>query len=233
MTTTLDLRIQVAASLRVAPIIGVVRTTTVEQAARQARLLAASGIALIEITFSVPGAVGLVRQLLAEREARGAAGPPWIGMGTVTNESRAAEALAAGAEFLVSPNVNAAVAAAARQHGRYLVTGALSPSEIVAAHELGCDLVKVYPLPPVGGPAYLSVVRQPLGDIPMLAAGGFGIDDIPAYRQAGAMAFGIGFPLLAGHAAEVDPTDAATAATRERIGRALRLALGETSEEKR
>lgn len=229
MTTTVDLRTQVANSLRLAPIIGVVRTSSTAEAARQAHLLAEAGIELIEVTFTVPGAPALVRQLLAERDARGG-GPPWIGMGTVTTAARAAAALAAGAEFLVSPNVHAAVAEAARREGRFLVLGALTPSEIAAAHELGCDLVKVYPLPPVGGPAYLSVVRQPLGDIPMLAAGGFGIDDIAAYRQAGAVAFGIGFPLLAG-AAAADPAtvgrdSAGEAAIQERIAQALRLAAG-------
>jgi 2-dehydro-3-deoxyphosphogluconate aldolase/(4S)-4-hydroxy-2-oxoglutarate aldolase len=233
MTTTVDLRTQVANSLRLAPIIGVVRTSSAAEAERQALLLADAGIELIEITFTVPGATTLVRQLLAERDARGG-GPPWIGMGTVTTTARIDAALAAGAEFIVSPNVSAAVAEAARRAGRFLVLGALTPSEIVAAHELGCDLVKVYPLPPVGGAAYLSVVRQPLGDIPMLAAGGFGIDDIPTYRQAGAMAFGIGFPLLAG-AAAADPTatapdSAGEAAIQERIARALRMAAGYADE---
>jgi len=216
MTTTVDTRAQVAHSLRLKPIIGVVRTGATAEAARQARVLMQAGLELIEVTFSIPGAAGLTRQLIAER---GAPGPPWIGMGTVTTAARAREALAAGAEFVVSPNVHRAVAEAARAADRFLVLGALTPTEIVAAHELGADLVKVYPLPPVGGPAYLATVRQPLGDIPMLAAGGFGIGDIPAYLQAGAVAFGIGFPLLAGR------TDAPPTVIREHVARALRLAL--------
>jgi 2-dehydro-3-deoxyphosphogluconate aldolase/(4S)-4-hydroxy-2-oxoglutarate aldolase len=221
MITTVELRPLVAQSLRLKPIIGVVRTAAVAEAARQARALADAGIELIEVTFTVPGAAGLVRQLLAERRGpQDRGGPPWIGMGTVTNAARAAEALEAGAEFLVSPNVDAAVAQAARQAQRFLVLGALTATEIVAAHALGADVVKVYPLPPVGGPAYLSIVRQPLGDIPMLAAGGFGIDDIPAYRQAGASAFGIGYPLLAG------PESAGQTVINHRIARALRLAAG-------
>jgi 2-dehydro-3-deoxyphosphogluconate aldolase/(4S)-4-hydroxy-2-oxoglutarate aldolase len=221
MITTVELRPLVAQSLRLKPIIGVVRTASVAEAERQARALGDGGIELIEITFTVPGAAGLVRQLLAERHgAEQRSGPPWIGMGTVTSAARAAEALAAGAEFLVSPNVEPAVAQAARQAQRFLVLGALTPTEIVAAHTLGADVVKVYPLPPVGGPTYLSTVRLPLGDIPMLAAGGFGIDDIPAYRQAGASAFGIGYPLLAG------PESAGQTVINHRIARALRLAAG-------
>jgi 2-dehydro-3-deoxyphosphogluconate aldolase/(4S)-4-hydroxy-2-oxoglutarate aldolase len=151
-------------------------------------------------------------------------------MGTVTTEARAHEAVAAGAEFLVTPNVHAGVARLAREAGRFLVMGALTPTEVVAAHELGADLVKVYPLPPVGGPAYLSVVRQPLGDIRMLAAGGFGVDEIPAYARAGAVAFGMGAPLLL----TVDPADpgdpAAAEESRRRIARALAYARGETAE---
>jgi len=212
--TVVDTRLEVARSLARAPIMGVVRTASTEEAARVARLFMESGLELVEITFTVPGGSRLVRELLA---ARGAAGPPWIGMGTVTTAARAREAVAAGSEFLVSPNTSPEMAAVAKEHGKYLVLGALSATEVVDAHELGADLVKVWPLPPVGGPAYLSVLRQPLGDIPMLAGGGFDIEEIPAYRAAGAIAFGIGAPLLG--------------ATREeslgRIARALSLARGE------
>ncbi len=135
-------------------------------------------------------------------------------MGTVTTEARAREAVAAGAQFFVTPNVNPAVARVAREAGLFLVLGALTATEIVAAHELGADVVKVFPLPPVGGPAYLSVMRGPLGDIPMLAAGGFGVEEIPAYAAAGATAFGIGAPLLGADDEE----------TRRRIARGLELA---------
>lgn len=211
MTTTVQTRPLVARSLRTAPIISVVRTSSRDEAARQARIFAASGIELIEITFSVPGASGLVRELLADRDGDG---PPWIGMGTVTTEARAREAVEAGAEFLVTPNVSAAVARVAREADLFLVLGALTATEIVAAHELGADIVKVFPLPPVGGPAYLSVVRGPLGDIPMLAAGGFGVEEIPAYAAVGAAAFGIGAPLLGADEEE----------TRRRIARGLELA---------
>lgn len=214
MATTIERRADVAASLARAPIVGVVRTTDPAEAARQARAFMAGGVELVEVTFTVPEAPRLTRELLA---ARGGAGPPWIGMGTVTTAARARAAVAAGAEFLVSPNASPEVAREARQAGLFLVLGALTPTEIVLARELGADVVKVYPLPPVGGPAYLAVVRQPLGDIPMLAGGGFGIEEIPAYRAAGAIAFGIGAPLVGADEAE----------TRVRIERALAAARGD------
>lgn len=211
MTTTVEIRPQVALSLRRSPVVAVVRTTSYEEAGRQARLFASSGIELVEITFTVPDAPRLVREMLAERAQDG---PPWIGMGTVTNAERAREAVAAGAEFIVTPNVSSDVARIARGAGLFLILGALTPTEIVAAVELGADIVKVYPLPPVGGPSYLSVVRQPLSDIPMLAGGGFSVDQIDDYARAGAIAFGIGGPLLGADDEE----------SRGRIARALALA---------
>jgi 2-dehydro-3-deoxyphosphogluconate aldolase/(4S)-4-hydroxy-2-oxoglutarate aldolase len=211
MVTTLGTRTDVGRSVRRAPVVAVVRTASPEEALRQARAFAAGGAELVEITFTVPGAPRLIRELIA---ARGGDGPPWYGAGTVTTAARAREAAAAGAEFLVTPNVSREVAEEARRADLFLVLGALTPSEIVAAHELGADLVKVYPLPPVGGAAYLATVRQPLGDLPMLAAGGFGVEEIPAYRQAGAVAFGIGAPLLGDGADE----------TRRRVARAIELA---------
>jgi 2-dehydro-3-deoxyphosphogluconate aldolase/(4S)-4-hydroxy-2-oxoglutarate aldolase len=210
------LRAAVAATITSAPVIGVVRTDEYDRAAELAASLIAGGIQLIEITFTVPRAPDLVRRLLADRAG---AGPPWIGMGTVTGRQRAATAIAAGAEFVVSPNAESTVAEVASAAGRYLILGALTCTEIVAARDLGADLVKVYPLPPVGGPQYLATVRQPLDDIPMLAAGGFGIDEIPAYRAAGATAFGLGAPLLGAGSEEAQA----------RMARALALARGEAA----
>lgn len=204
----------VAQSLSRSPLVGVVRTAERATALAQARALLAAGVELVEITFTVPGASVIVRELLAER---GASGPPWIGMGTVIGLERLDEALAAGAEFLVSPNASVELCARAASSGRFFIAGALTPTEIVAAFAAGADLVKVYPLPPVGGPEYLSVVRQPLGEIPMLAAGGFGVEEIPAYRRAGASAFGMGGPLFGESASE----------TRRRVERALALARGQ------
>ena len=194
-----------------APVVGVVRTGSTEEAAAIARAFRDGGLELVEITFTVPGAARLVEEL---RRERGASGPPWFGMGTVTTAARAREALAAGAEFLVSPNVSRPVSEIAREADLFLVVGALTPTEIVEAREAGADLVKVFPLPPVGGPGYLAAVRGPLGDVPMLAAGGFGVEEIPAYRAAGAVGFGIGAPLVGADAEE----------TGRRVRRALALA---------
>lgn len=192
-TTGSSVHAAVRSTFQRSPLVAVVRTRSAEEAERQARLFIEGGVELVEITFTVPGAPELVERLLAERGDA----PYRVGMGTATDAARARRAVEAGAEFVISPNVSAAVAEVVKTAGRYLLLGALTPTEIVTARDLGADLVKVYPLPPVGGPKYLEVVRGPLGDVPMLAAGGFGPEEIPAYRRAGAVAFGIGAQLLA------------------------------------
>lgn len=213
MSSIGNLRHAVAESLERSPIIGVVRTHSHEEAAELAGSLIANGIELVEITFTVPQATDLVVSLLRRRKQ----GPPWIGMGTVTTAQRAEQALAAGAEFVVSPNTSESVAQIVRRGDAYLVLGALTPTEAVRAHELDADIIKVYPLPPIGGPAYLATMRQPLGDLPMLAAGGYPIKEISAYRAAGASAFGIGAPLLG----------AGTEAAADTMRTAMALARGE------
>ena len=213
-----DLRAAVTEALERTPICAVVRTDSDEEALRQARAFLANGLEMIEITWSVPGAIEVTRELLRERGAYSPGGPV-IGMGTVTTGERTERSLAVGSEFIVSPNTSVDIAGPTKEAARYLMMGALSASEIVTSWELGSDIVKVYPLPPVGGPNYLSVVRQPLADIPMLAGGGYDIDEIPAYRAAGASAFGIGGPLMGKN--DID--------TAQRIERAISFARGTTT----
>lgn len=204
----------VATTVQTKPIVAVVRTDQYDTAKEQAESFIEGGLGLIEVTFSVPEATRLTRELIDSRSGPGA---PFIGMGTVSTGDRARQAIDAGAEFIVSPNTSQEVAEVARGAAVYLILGALSCTEIVRASELGADLVKVYPLPPVGGPSYLRTVRQPLSDIRMLAGGGFGIEEIPAYLEAGASAFGIGPPLVGGDRQE----------TTVRCARALALAIGD------
>lgn len=200
-------------AFRESPIVGVVRTDSRADGERQAREFADGGLQLVEITYTVPEGTEIVRDLLAERADDSGT---FVGMGTITNRARAEAALAAGAEFLITPNVSPEVADIAKRAGVFLILGALTPTEILEAARLGADLVKVYPLPPVGGAHYLRTVRQPLPDVPILAAGGFGAEEIPAYREAGASAYGLGVQLLG-------PSQVAT---RTRITRALEAATG-------
>jgi 2-dehydro-3-deoxyphosphogluconate aldolase/(4S)-4-hydroxy-2-oxoglutarate aldolase len=113
------------------------------------------------------------------------------------------------------------VVEAARRLSVPVIPGALTPSEILATWESGVTAVKVFPAAPVGGPAYLAALRGPLPQVPLVPTGGIEIDDTRAYLDAGALAVGLGGPLV-GDACQGGSLDA----LRERAERLVAAATG-------
>jgi 2-dehydro-3-deoxyphosphogluconate aldolase/(4S)-4-hydroxy-2-oxoglutarate aldolase len=147
------------------------------------------GITMIEITFTVPDAVRVMAELAAQPNLT-------VGAGTVLTAAQAHDALAAGAKFIVAPNTSTEVARVALDAGVFYMPGAFTPNEILAARAAGAHVVKVHPVGVVGGPHYIDVIREPLPDIPMLAAGGTTLENSMAFLKAGCVGVGLG-PSLA------------------------------------
>ena len=133
------------------------------------------------------------------------AGQPGIvlGAGTVLTREQARIALEAGAQFIVAPNMSGEVADAARAAGVMYCPGAYTPTEIIAARNAGAHVVKVHPVGVAGGPAYIQVIRDPLPDVPLLAAGGTNFDNTLPFLRAGCIGVGLG-PALADPALAAD-----------------------------
>jgi len=178
---------EVFAAVRQHRLVSVIRAGEPAAALEAARAVIRGGIALVEVTYSVPDAPAVMRQLVAEAPAGVV-----VGAGTVLTAREAAAALDAGARFLIAPNVSQVVAGAARDAGVFYCPGAYTTNEILHAVELGAHLVKVYPVGVAGGPDYIKVIRDPLPRIPMLAAGGTNLDNIVPFYAAGCVACGIG-----------------------------------------
>lgn len=172
------------------PLISIARGIPAAHLAPALPVLAGAGIATIEVTMDTPGAAVAIA---AVRDAAGDALA--VGAGTVTDPERLELALAAGAAFVVTPNVDEAVIAGCRARGVPAVVGALSPSEVHRAHRLGARLVKLFPADAMG-PGYLRALRAPYPDIPLAPTGGVTPHTIPAWRAVGAAAYGVGSPLL-------------------------------------
>jgi 2-dehydro-3-deoxyphosphogluconate aldolase/(4S)-4-hydroxy-2-oxoglutarate aldolase len=168
-------------------LVAVIRAASGEAALGAARAVVRGGIRLVEVTYSVPDAPAVMRQLVQDAHPGVV-----VGAGTVLTAKQAADALAAGARFLIAPNVSDAVAGAAREAGAFYCPGAYTTGEILHAVEKGAHLVKVYPVGVVGGPAYIQVIRDPLPNIPMLAAGGTNLENIVPFFAAGCIACGLG-----------------------------------------
>jgi 2-dehydro-3-deoxyphosphogluconate aldolase/(4S)-4-hydroxy-2-oxoglutarate aldolase len=165
-------------------IVAIIRTGARAQAKMCAEAARAAGIRAIEITFGTPECVELVAELAA-------AWPEIVmGVGTTLDPAQVDAAAAAGARFVVSPNVDAAVIRATRDAGLVSIPGAATPTEIVAAWRAGATLVKVFPIATLGGADYVRLVRGPLPHIPLVTTGGVRLEAVPDLLAAGAVAVG-------------------------------------------
>lgn len=172
-------------------LIPVVRTDTAEQAVRVSEVLIEAGIGILEITLTVPGAIGCIDSL-SRRFGRTAV----VGAGTVLDGKSCRQAIDAGARFIVSPALRPEVITVAHEQGAAALPGALTPTEAVTAWELGADFVKIFPCEAVGGAAYIKALRGPLPHIPLVPTGGVSELTAEAFLKAGAAALGVGGGLL-------------------------------------
>jgi 2-dehydro-3-deoxyphosphogluconate aldolase/(4S)-4-hydroxy-2-oxoglutarate aldolase len=191
--------------LAAVPLVAILRASDAGRFLDVGRVLYEAGVRGIEVTLTSEGALEAFGRLREELP-----GDALLGVGTVRSVADAELAAAAGAGYLVAPDLRPEVVGWAVERGLPVVPGALTPTEVAAAWAAGATAVKVFPVSAVGGPAYVKAVRAPLPEVPLVPTGGVGIDDIGAYLDAGAAAVGLGSPLL-GDAGDPDGDLAALA----------------------
>lgn len=182
-------------------IVAVVRAPSAEEAATIAAGLARGGVDGVEITFTVPDAAEVIASL------RGTLGVP-LGAGTVRDVATCEAAIAAGATFVVAPDLDLAVVAAAHRHDVAAVPGALTPGEVGQALAVGADAVKLFPVGAVGGPAYVRALNDPFPGVRWVVSGGVRPEQVAAYRAAGCHAICIGGALIDRDAARTGDVEA-------------------------
>ncbi|MHA2355135.1 MAG: bifunctional 4-hydroxy-2-oxoglutarate aldolase/2-dehydro-3-deoxy-phosphogluconate aldolase [Candidatus Thorarchaeota archaeon] len=168
-------------------LIPIIRVDSADTAMKVADAFIDGGVKIIEVTFSVPGATEVVRKLSEQLGDK-----VLIGTGTVLNGKMVDEAIAAGSEFIVSPGYSKELIDAARKHSKPCIPGALTPTEILNAFNLGSDAVKVFPCGNMGGAKYIKAVRAPLPEIPLVPTGGVNLETAGPLLEAGAFALGVG-----------------------------------------
>ena len=177
-------------------LIVIVRGVEKEKLIPLAEAMAAGGIRLLEITFDASGKVSdeetaeRIRMLTSHFGDRLA-----IGAGTVLSERQVALTKEAGGKFIISPDTCEAVIRKTKELGMLSMPGALTPSEITAAHRAGADFVKLFPITSLGT-AYVKAVKAPLSHIPLLAVGGVDETNMTDYLKAGVCGFGVGSNII-------------------------------------
>jgi len=148
------------------------------------------GVRVLEITLNSSRALEGIAQLNAAFS-----GDLLVGAGTVLSADDAQRALAAGARFLITPNLDLGAVAVARDQDTLIVPGVFTATKAQTAHRAGCRLVKLFPADALG-PSYLKALRAPLHDIGFVPTGGINPETIGAFHAAGAVAFGVGSYLV-------------------------------------
>ncbi|WP_432840499.1 bifunctional 4-hydroxy-2-oxoglutarate aldolase/2-dehydro-3-deoxy-phosphogluconate aldolase [Dactylosporangium sp. CA-092794] len=180
--TPLDL----LAELRTHRLLAILRGPDPDAALTAVLTLAAAGVALIEVSLTGADALGVIRRARAEL------GPGFgLGAGTVLSPADARAATDAGAAFLVTPALAPGVIGA----GAPVLAGALTPTEVYQAGAAGAAAIKLFPAS-LGGPAYLSALRDPFPGTPFVPVGGVDAAAATEYLRRGAVAVGVGSPLL-------------------------------------
>jgi 2-dehydro-3-deoxyphosphogluconate aldolase/(4S)-4-hydroxy-2-oxoglutarate aldolase len=175
-----------------AGLVAVIRAENGNTAAHIAEACAAGGVAALEITYTVPGATAVIEHLAKEF-----AGRILVGAGTVLDPETARIAILAGAQFVVSPALNAETARLCNRYQVPHLPGAGSIAEVVAAMESGAEIVKVFP-GEILGPAFVKAVRGPLPQASLMPTGGVTLENAGEWIRAGAVALGVGSTLTAG-----------------------------------
>jgi 2-dehydro-3-deoxyphosphogluconate aldolase / (4S)-4-hydroxy-2-oxoglutarate aldolase len=171
-------------------IVAVVRSPDSQQLVEVVRALADGGVMVVEITMTVPDALGVlrqVRQALGERVL--------LGAGTILDTETARAALLAGAEYLVAPTLNLDVIRLCLRYSKLVMPGAFTPTEILTAWEAGADIVKVFPAEVVG-PAFFKAMRGPLPQVRLMPTGGVDLTTAADFLRAGACCLGLGSQLV-------------------------------------
>lgn len=181
------------------PIVGILRGFASNHIEPMIAACHQGGLVNVEVTMNTPDAAEQIQCLTS---AFGS--DVNIGAGTVRTVEDLERARGAGATFIVTPAVVPEVIVACKAAGLPVFAGALTPSEVWQAWELGASLVKVFPADAFG-PTYIQSLKGPFDEIPLMPTGGIACESVAPFRQAGAAALGVGGPLFSkSHAAAGD-----------------------------
>jgi 2-dehydro-3-deoxyphosphogluconate aldolase / (4S)-4-hydroxy-2-oxoglutarate aldolase len=170
-------------------LLAVIRGPSSELTVKMVEALVAGGVLGIEITYSTPNAEEVVR-ILSGKFGNGIV----LGMGTLTKPEQALTAKTAGANFLVSPVCETNLVKGMVGSGLLTMAGALTPTEVFHAYNLGVDVIKVFP-GSLGGPAYIKALKGPFPYIPMMPTGGVSAANVAEWFATGVVAVGAGSEL--------------------------------------
>jgi 2-dehydro-3-deoxyphosphogluconate aldolase/(4S)-4-hydroxy-2-oxoglutarate aldolase len=212
-------REEVRARIEEIGIIPAIRVSSAEDALFAAEAISGSGIPIVELTLTVPGAIDAISHLTRNSP------DVIVGAGTVWDTETARRCLDAGAKFLTSTGLDLGVVEFAIKANVAVFPGALTPTEVMTAWKAGSDFVKIFPCSQIGGVSYIKALKRPFPQVPLIASGGVNQQTAADFILAGAVALGIGGDLIPPRAIQLRQPD--------RIRELARRFLGMVNEARR
>ncbi|MGQ0697735.1 MAG: bifunctional 4-hydroxy-2-oxoglutarate aldolase/2-dehydro-3-deoxy-phosphogluconate aldolase [Panacagrimonas sp.] len=166
---------QIVEIMKASPVIPVIVLHEVRHAVPLARALVAGGIRVLEVTMRTTIALDCVRAMRAE------VAEAIVGVGTVTSPEDLAAAVAAGAQFGVSPGATDTLLNAVKASGLPFLPGTMTPSEVVAVREAGFRAAKLFPAQQAGGIGMLKALGSVFSDLLFCPTGGIDAASAPGY----------------------------------------------------
>jgi 2-dehydro-3-deoxyphosphogluconate aldolase / (4S)-4-hydroxy-2-oxoglutarate aldolase len=173
------------------PLVVIMRGFPLETVAPIVQAIHRGGLRMVEITMNTQGAEEQIQEAIQASVGT----RMQIGAGTVTTPSRWESAIKAGANYVVTPNLNIDIIHRCQEARVPFIPGAMTPTEIYQACEWGALAAKIFPANTLG-PSFIKAIKAPMPNLRVAPTGGVTVERMQAYLEAGADAFGLGSPLF-------------------------------------
>lgn len=174
-------------------IVAVIRGKDEQDAIEISNACIRGGIKSIEVTFTTPNALDVIKHLVLQHKSTDAL----IGAGTVLDAETARLAILSGATYIVSPHFDREISKLCNRYSIPYMPGCSSVTDIVEALTSGVDVVKAFP-GGILGPAFIKNVKGPLPHAEIMPSGGVNLDNILEWIESGSFAVGVGSELTKG-----------------------------------
>lgn len=184
---------EIIGKIKESGLVAVIRAESAAEASKIIEACVKGGVGSIEITFTVPGAEGIIKELSGQYDPERVL----IGAGTVLDSETARIAILSGAQYIVSPCFDAETAKLCGRYNIVYIPGAMTIKETVQCMEAGCEIIKIFP-GELFGPKIIKAIKGPLPQAQLMPTGGVSVDNVAEWIKAGAVAVGAGGSLTAG-----------------------------------
>ena len=190
-------------------IVAVIRGESHEQAKGYMEACLKGGIKSLELTYTIPNVVELIREYSSNEQAL-------IGVGSVLNGKMASDAIEAGAKYVVSPGYSEEINTVCKAMNVLYLPGCMTVAEIMKAMDAGNKMIKLFP-GDVFGAKYVKAIKAPIPNVEIMPTGGVSVDNIEEWFANGVSCVGVGSSLIKGSLEDIENTAKAFMKKMEKI----------------